>query len=83
MLVFKKGKYGKNDILQLKHIIESGYTSITNGCKGCCSYCTRKLVCTDLINLLKYLDTLCDIAEKSETVDKPVETVEQKMSEST
>lgn len=66
MLQFRKDGYSVNQLKELRYVLDIGLNKLTINCNGICEECEHKIICTDINNVIFYLEKLISrSAEKS------------------
>lgn len=63
MLQIRKAGYTVHDFNVLKKVLNIGLDDVTKHCTGNCDRCEHNKVCTDINNVLSYLDKVIANAE--------------------
>lgn len=63
MLQIRKAGYTVHDFNELKKVLSIGLDNVTEGCTGNCDRREHNKVCTDINNVLYYLDKVITNAE--------------------
>ena len=63
MLQIRKAGYTVHDFKELKVVLRTGLDNVAEDCTGNCDECEHSKVCTDINNVLYYLDKVIANAE--------------------